>query len=67
LGNTDVRYANKHELCGKTLNCGWLFNNNPGVEDLWNSAPAWGFPFTASTFPRLPDLKALIGYWESRK
>ena len=43
--NSDVRYANSHELFGKSFNYGLTFNNNPTVEDLWNSTPAWGFPF----------------------
>jgi hypothetical protein len=58
--NTDVRYANKHDLLGKTLNYGLMFNNNPGVEDLWNSSPAWGFPFTASNVSPTPTAGALI-------
>jgi hypothetical protein len=58
--NTDVRYANKHDLYGKTLNYGLMFNNNPGVEDLWNSTPAWGFPFTASNVSPTPSAGAVI-------
>ena len=23
-------------------------NNNPTVQDLWNSTPAWGFPYASS-------------------
>src|SRR3984893_797377 len=59
--NTDVRYANKeHELFGKSLVYGVTFNNNPTVEDLWNSTPAWGFPFTASNVSPTPAAKAII-------
>src|SRR6202047_2033827 len=59
--NTDVRYANQeHELFGKSLVYGVTFNNNPTVEDLWNSTPAWGFPFTASNVSPSPLAKALI-------
>src|ERR1700676_4860034 len=59
--NTDVRYANKeHELFGKSIVYGVTFNNNPTVEDLWNSTPAWGFPFTASNVAPTPTLRALI-------
>jgi hypothetical protein len=59
--NTDVRYANKeHELFGKSLTYGVTFNNNPTVEDLWNSTPAWGFPFTASNVSPTPAAKAII-------
>jgi hypothetical protein len=59
--NTDLRYANKdHELFGKSLTYGVTFNNNPTVEDLWNSTPAWGFPFTASNVSPTPNAKAII-------
>src|ERR1700694_5084494 len=59
--NTDLRYANKdHQLFGKPLTWGVTFNNNPTVEDLWNSTPAWGFPFTASNVSPSPLAKALI-------
>ena len=28
-----------------TLTYGLSLNNNPTVQDLWNSTPAWGFPY----------------------
>ena len=48
--NTDIRYAkmvNDHFLWGMS------FNNNPTVQDLWNSTPAWQTPFDqrSSTAP----------------
>jgi len=59
--NTDVRYANKeHELFGKPLTWGITLNNNPTVEDPWNSTPAWGFPFTASNVSPTPLAKPII-------
>lgn len=59
--NTDVRYANNTKnFLGKTLAYGVTFNNNPTVEDLWNSTPAWGFPFTASNVSPMPTAKAII-------
>jgi hypothetical protein len=58
--NTDVRYANGTTLFGKSLAYGLDFNNNPTVEDLWNSTPAWGFPFTSSNVPPTPTAGALI-------
>ncbi|HKK06488.1 MAG TPA: hypothetical protein VKA50_11645 [Gammaproteobacteria bacterium] len=42
LDNTDIRYANH---AGK-VTYGVTVNNSPTVQDLWNSTPAWGFPFT---------------------
>ncbi len=58
--NTDIRYANNHELFGKALAYGVTLNNNPTVEDLWNSTPAWGFPFTSSNVAPGPTAGALI-------
>jgi hypothetical protein len=48
--NTDIRYANHGgKLFGKPITYGVTLNNNPTVEDLWNSTPAWGFPWTGSS------------------
>jgi len=47
IDNTDVRYANKRQVAGKEWDYGITLNNNPTVEDLWNSTPAWGYPFIA--------------------
>ncbi|MGH8316703.1 MAG: hypothetical protein ACREUL_01845 [Steroidobacteraceae bacterium] len=49
IDNTDLRFADMSTLPGKkTLIYGISLNNNPTVEDLWNSTPAWGFPYAAS-------------------
>ena len=49
IDNTDLRYANnivlEHE---QSLIYGVSLNNNPTVQDLWNSTPAWGFPYASS-------------------
>jgi hypothetical protein len=48
MDNTDLRYANQGKLGGKDWAYGITVNNNPSVEDLWNSTPAWGFPWISS-------------------
>ncbi len=59
--NTDIRYANHdNKLFGKPLVYGVTFNNNPTVEDLWNSTPAWGYPFVSSNVAPGPSAVALI-------
>lgn len=58
--NTDIRYANKTKLGGKELVYGLDLNNNPTVEDLWNSTPAWGFPFIQSDFAPVPAASPII-------
>jgi hypothetical protein len=58
--NTDIRYANTRKLGGKELVYGLDLNNNPTVEDLWNSTPAWGFPWIASDFAPTPSASPII-------
>jgi hypothetical protein len=58
--NTDIRYANKTKMGGKELVYGLDLNNNPTVEDLWNSTPAWGFPWIASDFAPVPAASPII-------
>ena len=47
--NTDIRYANTAKLLGQDLVWGVTLHNNPTVQDVWNTTPAWGFPQVAST------------------
>lgn len=58
--NTDVRYANATKLFQKDLAYGITLNNNPTVEDLWNSTPAWGFPPISSSSAPGPSAGALL-------
>jgi hypothetical protein len=49
IDNTDLRFANMLILPHKeTLIYGLSLNNNPTVSDLWNSTPAFGFPYASS-------------------
>jgi len=47
MDNTDLRFASKKEIGGKDWEYGITLNNNPTVEDPWNSTPAWGFPWVS--------------------
>jgi hypothetical protein len=58
--NLDVRYANTTTVGGMPVVYGISVNNNPTVQDLWNTTPAWGFPFVASNLANTPDAKTLI-------
>jgi hypothetical protein len=60
MDNTDLRYANQTTLGGKELDYGITVNNNPTVEDLWNSTPAWGYPFISSEATVGPLASAII-------
>ncbi len=56
MDNTDIRFADEIP----NLVYGLTFNNNPTVQDLWNSTPAWGFPFVASSVAPSPAAAAQI-------
>ncbi len=43
--NVDIRIARPLDLGSIPTFVGLTFNNNPGVTDLWNTPPAWGYPF----------------------
>jgi hypothetical protein len=42
--NVDLRYANTAKLGGLDVIYGITANNNPTVQDVWNTTPAWTFP-----------------------
>ena len=60
MDNTDLRYANQTKVHGKDLQYGITVNNNPSVEDLWNSTPAWGFPWVSSDSAVTPIASPVI-------
>jgi hypothetical protein len=41
--NLDIRYADRFIDGNRDLIVGVTLHNNPTVQDVWNSAPAWGF------------------------
>jgi hypothetical protein len=49
LDNTDIRYANDTKLGGTDVLYGITANNNPTVQDPWNTTPAWSFPFIGAS------------------
>jgi hypothetical protein len=58
--NTDVRYANTARIGPVDVIYGITANNNPTVQDVWNTTPAWAFPYVASTIASTPASKTLI-------
>jgi len=60
MDNTDIRYANSTKWGGKEFVYGLDMNNNPTLEDLWNSTPAWGFPWVASDVAPTPNASPFI-------
>ena len=41
--NLDIRYVDRFIRPGSDLIVGAMMNNNPTVQDVWNSVPAWGY------------------------
>jgi hypothetical protein len=58
--NMDVRYARAVTVAGTDAVVGLSLNNNPTVQDLWNSTPAWGFPYISSPLLPSPTAGTLI-------
>ena len=58
--NLDVRYAQSGQLFDKPVILGITVNNNPTVQDVWNSTPGWGFPFAASSLAPTPAAGTLV-------
>jgi hypothetical protein len=65
LDNTDIRYAHHFSFGGVNGNAhdlifGVTLNNNPTVQDVWNTTPAWGYPFASSGTAPTPITSAKI-------
>jgi hypothetical protein len=58
--NSDVRYAHATSLLNRETVFGVTVNNNPTLTDLWNSTPAWGYPFVSSSLAPTPAAATLI-------
>jgi hypothetical protein len=58
--NTDIRFADTARIGGLDVIYGITANNNPTVQDVWNTTPAWAFPFAVSTLAPTPASKTLI-------
>jgi hypothetical protein len=48
LDQTDLRFAHPTELGGKDLTLGMSLNNNPNVQDPFNTLPVWSYPYVGS-------------------
>jgi len=58
--NLDVRAVTTSKALGGDTTFGLLVNNNPTVQDPWNTLSAWGFPFTDTETTPTPDAAPLI-------
>jgi hypothetical protein len=60
VDNTDFRYATHTSILSKRTTLGLSLNNNPTVQDIWNSTPAWRFPYASSSVAPTPKAAAII-------
>ncbi len=58
--NAELRYAATGTIAGHSANYGFYLNNNPTLQDPWNSTPAWGYPFSGSGLAPTPAAATLI-------
>ena len=52
--NTDVRFASTAHIGPLDLIYGITANNNPTVQDVWNTTPAWSYPYAVSSLAGTP-------------
>ena len=58
--NVDLRATASTEIRGAKVVWGASLNNNPTVQDAWNTTPAWGFPYTSSALAPSPAAAPLL-------
>ena len=60
MDNADLRFANQAAIGDKSLLYGFTLNNNPSVQDVWNTTPAWQFPYASSEAANSPAKSTII-------
>ena len=60
IDNVDIRMANHTRVVDRDVLYGVTLHNNPTVQDVWNTTPAWGYPFTSSAVAPTPTASTLI-------
>lgn len=58
--NTDIRLAFNKTIGSKRVIFGLTLNNNPTVQDVWNTTPAWSFPFISPAAAPTPSSSPLV-------
>jgi hypothetical protein len=56
----EFRYADHTMVGGKDLLYGITLNNNPSMQDVWNTTPAWGFPYASSAAAPSPSWTPIL-------
>jgi hypothetical protein len=58
--NLDLRATDAVTLDGTDVQIGLSINNNPTVQDSWNTLSAWGFPYTDSALAPAPGAATVL-------
>jgi hypothetical protein len=57
---TDIRYVDQVNVGGHNLLWGVTANNTPTLQDVWNTIPAWRFPYIRSALAPVPTAVPFI-------
>jgi hypothetical protein len=60
VDDVDIRSSDEIEIYDQQLIYGVDFNNGPTTQDLWNTTPAWGYPYTSSPVTNNPAASPII-------
>jgi hypothetical protein len=58
--NLDLRAVTTAKLDGRELVLGLSLNNNPTVQDPWNTLAAWGYPYTTANLAPSPAFGPML-------
>ena len=60
IDNVDLRVAHRYDSGTLKVSYGLSLNNSPGVSDIYNTLPVWGFPFATSSVAATPAASTLL-------
>lgn len=58
--NVELRFAESGKLGGHAASYGFYANNNPTMQDPWNSTPVWNAPFSSSGLAPTPAAAPML-------
>jgi len=60
IDNADIRFADRIGDKDHSLIYGITLNNNPTVQDVYNTVPVWGFPYASSSVAIAPNASTML-------
>jgi hypothetical protein len=58
--NLDLRAVDQLKIAGEDAVIGLSLNNNPAIQDPWNTLAPWGFPYTDSALAPSPGASTIL-------